>query len=260
MAGASLALAGTALSQSLRGIEARTHSFERVCRIAVLVGARADGLAERVGSGARRDGGWADVSETIWCLAFLKQVGRRDALIPGLQWLFGQRLEWGGWGQSARDVARIPITAIALNYLAAEVGTETDWRCVECLWKEDLASEVQLTYKGGFFLLCQAQNPEPSIELVHCTLKYLEASQHEDGGFGPWKNHPIGSDPWSTGICLAGLCCHPNLVSRQVIERAVGWMCRTQLPSGLWPCHFIDEGSAYAYWGLREAIRVLEAK
>jgi hypothetical protein len=76
----------------------------------------------------------------------------------------------------------------------------------------------------------------------------------------PAENHPIGSDPWSTAICLVGLCSYPKLVSRQVIQRAVGWLCRTQLPSGLWPCHFIDEGSAYAYWGLREAIRVLEAR
>lgn len=259
MASATLALAESALAQNVQGIEDRTRSWERLCRIAVLVGAQAQGLAGRTGDAARPDGGWADVSETVWCLAFLKQEGRLDALVPGLQWLSEQRLEGGGWGRSARDVARIPVTALVLRFLAAEIGTEADWRCVERLWSEDLASAVQLTYKGGFFLLCQTENPEPSAELVRCTIEYLEASQHGDGGFGPWKNHPMGSDPWSTGICLVGLCSHPKLASREVIERAFGWLCRTQLPSGLWPCHFIDEGSAYAYWGLREANRVLEA-
>jgi hypothetical protein len=260
MASATLALAGAALSQNLRGIEGRTDSFERVCRIAVLVGAQTEDLAGRTEAAARPDGGWADVSETIWCLAFLKQAGRHDALAPGLRWLSGQRLEGGGWGRSARDVARIPMTALVLRFLAAEIGTEADWCSVERLWNEDLASAVQLTYKGGFFLLCQTGNPKPSAELARRTIEYMEASQHEDGGFGPWRNHPIGSDPWTTGICVAGLCSHPDLVSRQVIGRAVGWLCRTQLSSGLWPCHFIDEGSAYAYWGLREAIHVLEAR
>ena len=260
MASVTLTLAEAALSQNLQGVAGRTHSFERVCRIAVLVGAQAQGLEGRTRAGAKPDGGWADVSETIWCLAFLKQAGHHGALAPGLQWLSGQRLEGGGWGRSARDVARIPMTGLVLRFLAAEIGTEADWRCVERLWNEDLASAVQLTYKGGFFLLCQTGNPKPSAELVRCTVEYLEASQHEDGGFGPWKYHPIGSDPWSTAICLVGLCSHPKLVSRQVIQRAVAWLCRTQLPSGQWPCHFIDEGSAYAYWGLREAIRVLEAR
>jgi len=246
------------LGRDIMGMAVRLSNHERVSRILTLLPETGEDFATKVIDAARPDGGWSDVPETIWCLAFLKQAGRLDALPPGLRWLSGQRLEGGGWGRSARDGARIPVTALALRFLAPEIGAPGDWRCVERLWEEDLASEVQLTYKGGFFLLCQEGNPSPRPELVERTIDYLRMSQNDDGGFGPWRDHPIGSDPWSTGICLVGLCSYPDLAPRGMIKRAVDWLCRTQLPSGLWPYHFIDEGSAYAYWGLKEAARLLE--
>ena len=113
-----------------------------------------------------------------------------------------------------------------------------------------------MAYKGGFFLL--AQPPGCPTSLALRTLDYLHHEANPDGGFGPWKGHPIGSDPWSTGICLVGLCRFPDYADKGVIQGAVEWLLRTQLPSGYWPYHFLDEGTAYAYWGLSEAAKVLE--
>ncbi len=93
--------------------------------------------------------------------------------------------------------------------------------------------------------------------LIEDTYSFLAHEQNKDGGFGPWKDHPIGSDPWSTGIGLLGLLSYPELVKREVIEKAVNWLAKNQLPNGLWPYHYIEEGSAYAYWGLVEALKYL---
>jgi hypothetical protein len=48
------------------------------------------------------------------------------------------------------------------------------------------------------------------------------------------------------------------MARRDVIEDAVRWLVGAQLPSGYWRYHYIDEGTAYAYWGLSEAISLLE--
>jgi prenyltransferase beta subunit len=117
--------------------------------------------------------------------------------------------------------------------------------------------DVQLTYKGGFYLACQLAGTAPT-DLVRRTYEYLHSQPNDDGGFGPWRGHSVGSDPWSTGVCLAGLARFPTLADLNVVTRAVRWLVDTQLPSGYWPYHFIDEGTAYAYWGLSEAKKLLE--
>ncbi|MBU2601798.1 MAG: hypothetical protein KKA32_06475 [Actinobacteria bacterium] len=137
------------------------------------------------------------------------------------------------------------------------ISESNDWCVLDHLWVADLQSDLQVTYKGGFFLSCQDSDRRPS-DLVLRTFDYLHSQPNDDGGFGPWRGHPIGSDPWSTGVCLAGLCRFPELADRGVVERAVQWLIDTQLESGYWPYHFIDEGTAYAYWGLTEAANLLE--
>lgn len=249
--------AEAALLSALQGIQKRVQGCERACRLAAIIDGVTPGLMERVKHSAKSDGGWANIPETLWCLTYLKRVGNTEELSAGLKWLGAQRLAQGGWGESHRDCPRIPTTALILHFLGDEIGSEADRECLRRLWAEDLESEVQLTYKGGFFLLCQAIKDSPDVELIEKTLQFLEVSQNEDGGFGPWKNHPIGSDPWSTGICLVGLCTHQHFAPRGVVERAADWLQRSQLSSGLWPYHFIDEGSAYALWGLRMATSTL---
>ncbi|MDP2183072.1 MAG: terpene cyclase/mutase family protein [Actinomycetota bacterium] len=127
------------------------------------------------------------------------------------------------------------------------------------LWEQDLASQVRLTYKGGFVLLAAGAAHAASLDQVSgLTISFLREQQNDDGGFGPWRNHPIGSDPWSTGVVLAGLCSLPEILDRRMVERAVRWLSACQLDSGYWAYHFIDEGTAYAYWGLSEAAKLLE--
>jgi len=248
-----------ALISGLEGLGARLQDCRRLARIAFLAGASSDAAQDRVLLRQHADGGWIDAEETAWCCAFLtaRDVHRREAL-RGLGWLKDERLPGGGWGSSRRDYPRIPVTGLVLRLVGDSAGDSVDWNSMEGLWAQDLSADVQLTYKGGFYLMASARWSGSAGSSIQRTIAYLASAQNDDGGFGPWRNHPIGSDPWSTGICLVGMCSFPELADRVVIERAVEWLCKTQLPSGYWPYHFIDEGSAYAYWGLTEAIRLLE--
>ncbi|HHY95716.1 MAG TPA: terpene cyclase/mutase family protein [Firmicutes bacterium] len=165
----------------------------------------------------------------------------------------------GGWGLSGRDDSRIPTTSLAVTLLPS-LANQAAMRWLIQEWERDLRSKVKLTYKGGFLLMALAAHRDllPAPQLVEQTIEYLAAEQNLDGGFGPWRGHPIGSDPWSTGITLVGLTSWPEAVDARLIQRAVSWLCDTQLESGLWAYHFIDEGSAYAYWGLSRAVEYLE--
>ena len=206
------------------------------------------------------DGGWVDAEETMWSLAFLKSLGCRqqEDYKKGLRWLQSQRHPDGGWGKTIRDMPRIPISGLLLHLLPEVSDKEaTNWLKSE--WRKDLEGSARLTYKGGFFLLGLSAS---GVSIDDCSLteetySFLAHEQNNDGGFGPWKDHPIGSDPWSTGIVLLGLLSYPELGDRNVIERAVHWLSENQLPNGLWPYHYIEEGSAYAYWGLVEALKYL---
>jgi hypothetical protein len=125
-------------------------------------------------------------------------------------------------------------------------------------WERDLDSPIKLSYKGAFYLLSEATENCHNIDLPIDTLGHLEQDQNDDGGFGPWKNHPIGSDPWSTGVVLWGLSKWIDKVNPDVVERALRWLEKTQLPSGYWPYHYLDEGTSYALIGAASAIKALE--
>ena len=206
------------------------------------------------------DGGWSDAEETMLSIKSLTLMNHRHdpSSEKGKAWLRSQQNPDGGWGRSNRDISRIPVTGLLLHLLPElSEPNAVSWLTDE--WGKDLESETRLTYKGGLFLLGLSAsgvllNDYPLIEE---TYTYLSEEQNDDGGFGPWKDHPIGSDPWSTGIVLLGLLSYPELVKREVIERAINWLAENQLPNGLWAYHYIEEGSAYAYWGLVEALKFL---
>ena len=94
-------------------------------------------------------------------------------------------------------------------------------------------------------------------ELVARTITHLAEDQNDDGGFAPWKDHPIGSEAWSTGVVLWGLSRWGELVDRTVLEKALEWLQRTQLPSGYWPYHYLDEGTSLALIGAVSAMKAL---
>ncbi|MBW1707576.1 MAG: terpene cyclase/mutase family protein [Deltaproteobacteria bacterium] len=206
------------------------------------------------------DGGWMDVEEATLAVKLISMWGNYDPHIldKGYKWILSQRNNDGGWGKTNRDISRIPVTGLLLHLLPGL----SDSKAISWLtdkWRKDLKNDTKLTYKGGFFLLGLSASGVSvnDCPLIEGTYTYLFEEQNEDGGFAPWKDHPIGSDPWSTGIVLLGLLSYPNLLKREGIEKTVDWLAENQLPNGLWAYHYIEEGSAYAYWGLVEALKYL---
>ncbi len=255
--------ARSALLESAQGLQIRGCQSLRIARIRCLLDTHNDASCYNFDcliTAQQSDGGWSDVEETVWCTKLLGSCGKThiDHYNKGMGWLTSMQHSIGGWGLTSRDMPRIPITSLVLT-LMPQLATEPAFSWLENQWMKDFNVDVRLTYKGGFTLIAfgrnsiQPQNPY----LIKQTLNYLANEQNDDGGFGPWKNHPIGSDPWSTGVILVGLTSYPDLVDKVVVERAVEWLYNNQLPSGYWRYHFIDEGSAYAYWGLTEALKYL---
>lgn len=245
------------LHQSIQGLVARTSDAGRVARIGVLCPSLAHAALPLVLAKQRHDGGWVDVEDTIWCASVLTLSRQKtESLDSATRWLGAHRTAGGAWGRNERDEPRLPLSAIALRFLAESAAESSDWARLDSLWSADLDSNVRLSYKGGFYLCCQPL--DASSALIDRTVDYLIHEMNSDGGYAPWKGHVIGSDPWSTGVCLAGLCRFPGCAGPHVIERALRWLVENQLPSGYWRYHFIDEGSAYAYWGITEALSALE--
>lgn len=206
------------------------------------------------------DGGWYDAEETMLSIKVMSLINHEHnpSVEKGSTWLGSQRNPDGGWGRSGRDISRIPMTGLLL-YLLPSFSDQKAVNWLKKEWAKDIQSTTKITYKGAFFLpgLSASGVSDNDCPLIKATYSFLAKEQNDDGGFGPWKDHPIGSDPWSTGIVLLGLLSYPELVKRDVIERAVNWLAENQLPSGLWAYHYIEEGSAYAYWGLVEALKYL---
>lgn len=210
----------------------------------------------------KKDGGWIDPEETAWAAGLISQVKGGDdfGVSVAIQWLNSNRLTGGGWGKHSRDRARIPTTALVLNLLP-EAGSDEDYMWVAQEWAKDLLGSVQLSYKAGFYLLvADHRSIQGDSGLVDRTIKHLINDQNDDGGFAPWKNHPIGSDPWSTGVVLWGLSKWIDRIDTVVIEKALQWLEVTQLPSGYWPYHYLDEGSSYALIGAVSAMRAMASR
>jgi len=208
----------------------------------------------------RNDGGWTSSEETAWSIAVLKEVLQKeeDAIGRGCGYLDKTRHVSGGWGQTKIDIPRIPTTVLVCE-LVPELADKRaiDWISQE--WEKDLESSVQLSYKAGFFLLAAGNKKEwIGSDLVEKTIEYLSQDQNDDGGFAPWKNHPTGSDPWSTGVVLWGLSKWGDRVDKQIFKKALMWLRKSQLPSGVWTYHYLDDGASMAVLGIVGAHKVLQ--
>lgn len=206
--------------------------------------------------GQHADGGWVDTEETAWCTALLRyHYGPEDpAVRSALSWLNSVRRATGGWSRHSRDEARIPTTGVIAGLLPDIIeNNDIAWLTGE--WQRDFEGPVRLSYKAGFFLLAVPEGYADA--LVKQTIEHLSKDQNEDGGIGPWRNHPIGSDPWSTGVVLWGLSRWIDMVDKVVINKAISWLERTQLPSGYWPYHYLDDGTSLALIGAVAAMKAL---
>lgn len=194
----------------------------------------------------------------MWCAALLKQnVLKSREVNRAVEWLRNQQLDDGSWSYSNRDKGRIPITGLLL-YLLPELGISESFEWLAVQWAEDLQSEPALTYKAAYVLMAfGTQGDNVFTDLTHKTIQWLQNQQNEDGGWGPWKNQPVGSTAEYTGVALNGLLSCPKIVRHEVVDKAVDWLLEHQLPSGLWPAHYIEEGSAWALLGLVKGMQYL---
>ena len=192
------------------------------------------------------DGGFVANTDTIWNAKFLSFFPKYH--IPykrALEWLDSHRTECG-FGRSSRDMGRIPVTGVAFA-LHPSICREYDLEWLEKLW---LSEKNSLTYKAAYVLMAFKENnyiTKDESTIKECT-QWLMSQQESDGGFAPWSGHPVGSNIYCTAVSILGLMTYPTKKSHEIIKRAYQYIIRTQLPTGLWPFHEIEDGAA---WGLR---------
>jgi len=255
------------LSQVVREFLYKDIELLRVSRTAVLLkecGVNPfnpifDELAQKCIKNQRNDGGWTDVEETLWCAAFLDiYENHSNSVNKALIWLEKQEHKDGCWGRSDRDQARIPLTSLLLSFLP-QMSSVNRFKWLENRWNDEQKMYPNLTYKSALTIMAFSHNnyiPENNI-LINNSISRLCEQQNNDGGWGPWKNHPVGSDPWCTGICLVSLIDFHNKVPVEVLKNGLQWILKKQLPDGFWPYHYIEDGSSWALYGLINGNKLL---
>lgn len=255
------------LLQTINNFLQKEIELTRLCRLAVLLiksGVNPntflfEKIAEKCIARQRSDGGWSDVPETMWCGSFLNLLNDYPTSVEkALKWINEQSIGMQGWGNSIRDSARIPVTGLIL-YLFPQLSSDVNLKWLESEWKKELQSEPCLSYKAAFTLMafCTNKYSPGDKEIISKTLHWLVGQQNDNGGWGPWKDHPVGSDPWCTGICLVSLLHYPDELPRKVLRNGLKWIKEKQLPNGLWAYHYIEDGSAWALYALNMGYSLL---
>ncbi len=214
-------------------------------------------LAARCVRAQYSDGGWVATVDTMWNIRFLSLYDTAlysESILKGIWYLRNNTSAIGLWGRSKRDFDRIPVSGIMLSRIR-NLASKDKLKRFEQLWIDEFGS---LTYKAAYSLMAFKDNdysPEEP-DLILKTIRWVEMNQRDDGSFGPWKNHPAASDTYCTAIALLGMLTYPALTSKISVVRASEWLLRTQLPSGIWPFHEIEDGSSWALRALVEAKRL----
>lgn len=211
-------------------------------------------IIKRVCKAQREDGGWAGVQDTVWCAKMISFIrGNDDIVNDALKWVKDQHVEIHGWGRSKRDIGRIPVTG-CLIYLFPKLGTKESCHWLEDKWMKEWGS---LTYKAAYTLLAFKEcHYYPEGSRLIDTVLWLVSQQEIDGGFGPWRGHPVGSNVLCTSLSVLSLLHYTDyLPDLNSINKAVTYLLQTQLPNGLWPYHQLDDG---AVWGLLALKKYLE--
>lgn len=259
-----------ALFLTLKQYLEKEIELERMVRVAVLLmktGVNQNNpifqeIANRCLAEQKNDGGWIGVEDSIWCVAFLKEFEEySNEYKRGLEWLKNQKLENGGWGKTKRDIGRIPITGILL-YLLPELSNKNSIRWLENEWKKEFSYNPKLTYKGAFTLMTSKSNNYQfdDSDLLNNTIDWLTSQQNEDYGWGPCKGQPVGSTPFCTGVAMIGLLQYPDGIDQNIISNGLNWIENNQLENGLWPDHYIEEGSIWSLYALTEGYKLLKVK
>ncbi len=194
-----------------------------------------------------KDGGWVSVTDTIWNTKFLSFFGIYDKNIKSaLDYLDKNRVELG-FGRSKRDIGRIPVTGLAF-YLLPQLASNKSLKWLENLW---ISEKNSLTYKAAYTLMAFKKNDYKPFNnnIIQETMDWLSLQQQDNGGFAPWKNHPVGANVFCTSIALIGLMQYIDKypIYKSRLKKAYEYLCQTQLINGIWPYHELEDGGA---WGL----------
>jgi hypothetical protein len=213
---------------------------------------------KRILAEQKEDGGWIDCEDTIWnayILSFNNSYSNKRQI--AIEWLNNERPYQSGWGFCKRDYPNIPLTAQALFFIPElRFSSAVEW--LEKAWDIDLNSPVNLNYKGAWYLLVAGQNnPVVNIDLFKKTIEYLIREQRENGAWGPWKDHPAPVCTFTTGLTSFVLAkAYAIMQSNEILaclRKSIEWFKDNQLQNGLFPTHYIEEGSGWCYLGWQAA-------
>lgn len=262
----SIQLGVTALVLILKQYLEKQIELERIVRVAVLLkknGVNQNNfiyqkIIKRCLNEQKDDGGWIGVEDSIWCTAFLKNYEEySQSYNNGLKWLKTQQLQNGEWGKTDRDIGRIPITGTLL-YLLPELSNSNNITWLKDKWKVDFNLNPKLTYKGAFALMAfKKSNHSHNMNFLQNILNWLSFEQNDDYGWGYFHEHPMGSNPFSTGVAITGLLQYPDKINKNIINNGLQWIIKNQLKEGLWSDHYIEEGSIWVFNALSEGYKFL---
>jgi len=223
-------------------------------------------LIDRILFEQKTDGGWVDCEDTAWALSYL--AGLKDvesAFARGLIWLENERTKDYAWGFCKRDNACIPITAQISYFLPHSQSIIKSAYWLEDQWLKDIKAPVSLNYKGAWYLLAYYKlhkSANLSSELFDQTVNYLINEQRDNGPWGPWKGHPAHEECFITGICMAALALSYLISNNKKIvpslKKSIGWIKQIQMENGLFPTHYIEEGSAWILFGWSKSMMILK--
>lgn len=208
----------------------------------------------------KEDGGFIGNTDTLWNIKLLASFPEYDnARIKALTWLKENNGDEPGFGRSKRDMHRIPVTGLAL-FLLPELADRYILEWLELMW---ISEEKSLSYKGAYTILafnsCK-KRPIHQEKLIEETADWLVSQQAENGGYGPWLNHPVGENVYCTAVSILALISMNDARYTHTIIKGYKYLCDTQLKSGIWPYHEIEDGSAWGLLALSKAEEYLEGK
>ena len=201
----------------------------------------------------RPDGGFIGNSDTIWAIKFLSFFPEhKGKMEDAVQWLIQNNGEEPGFGRSKRDMHRIPVTGLAL-YLLPVIANQRHLLWLENAWISEANS---LTYKAAYTLLAfhvNGYSPTTRETLLVDTLNWLVSQQQASGGFAPWLDHPAGENVYCTAVALLALVNLSGKFHQSQIEKAYHYLCSSQLKSGIWRYHEIEDGASWGLFALTQA-------
>ncbi len=253
------------LSNMIREMGKKKLELKRITKTAsllILSGVSSNSIPkniiERVVDSQKKDGGWTSIVDTIWNCKFLELIDKEKYdknILLGYDFLMSMQNKDGLWGRSQRDFSRIPVTGI-LFYLFPNFATKEKMILLENLWESEINSIV---YKAGYSLMAYKKNkyiPQNKNQ-IEKTINWLIENQRENGGFAPWKNHPVDENVFCSSIAILGLLQYSEFVDIKVFKNAYDWFCETRLKNGIWKYHEIEDGASWGIYTITQLEKLL---